>query len=404
MENSLKTAYLIDGVRTPIGSFAGALSKVRADDLAAIVLKELMLRNPSIDQLAIHDVIMGCSNQAGEDNRNVARMALLLAGMPVTVPGVTVNRLCASGLSASMDAARNIMTGDAELMVAGGIEHMTRAPMVMAKAESAFAKNIEMADSTFGWRFVNPKMKAQYGVDPMGETAENLADLHQISRADQDLFAMRSQQKATAARASGRFAKEIIAVEVQQKKETKLISEDEFIKPQTSLAGLSNLKPAFRKEGTVTAGNASGLNDGAAALLFASAEAIKKYNLTPKAKIISMGVIGVMPNIMGIGPVEASNLALQKAGLSIADMDIIELNEAFAAQSLACIRSWGLADDDIRINPNGGAIALGHPLGMSGARILNSAAIELHEKNKRYALVTMCIGVGQGYAVIIEKC
>jgi len=404
MEKSLKTAYLIDGVRTPIGSFAGALSKVRADDLAAIVLKELMLRNPSIDQSAIHDVIMGCANQAGEDNRNVARMALLLAGMPVTVPGVTVNRLCASGLSASMDAARNIMTGDAELMVAGGIEHMTRAPMVMAKAESAFAKNMEMADSTFGWRFVNPKMKAQYGVDPMGETAENLADLHQISRADQDLFAMRSQQKATAARASGRFAKEIIAVEVQQKKETKLISEDEFIKPQTSLEGLSNLKPAFRKEGTVTAGNASGLNDGAAALLFASEEAIKKYNLTPKAKIISMGVIGVMPNIMGIGPVEASNLALQKAGLSIADMDIIELNEAFAAQSLACIRSWGLADDDIRINPNGGAIALGHPLGMSGARILNSAAIELHEKNKRYALVTMCIGVGQGYAVIIEKC
>lgn len=404
MEKSLKIAYLIDGVRTPIGSFAGALSKVRADDLAAIVLKELMQRNPSIDQTAIHDVIMGCANQAGEDNRNVARMALLLAGMPVTVPGVTVNRLCASGLSASMDAARNIMTGDAELMVAGGIEHMTRAPMVMAKAESAFAKNMEMADSTFGWRFINPKMKAQYGVDAMGETAENLADNHQISRADQDLFAMRSQQKAAAARTSGRFSKEIVAVEVQQKKETIWVREDEFIKPQTNLDGLSKLKPAFRKEGTVTAGNASGLNDGAAALLFASADAIKKYNLIPKAKIISMGVIGVMPNIMGIGPVEASNLALQKAGLNIADMDIIELNEAFAAQSLACIRAWGLADDDPRINPNGGAIALGHPLGMSGARILNSAAIELHEKNKRYALVTMCIGVGQGYAVIIEKC
>ena len=404
MEKSLKIAYLIDGVRTPIGSFAGALSKVRADDLAAIVLKELMQRNPSIDQTAIHDVIMGCANQAGEDNRNVARMALLLAGMPVTVPGVTVNRLCASGLSASMDAARNIMTGDAELMVAGGIEHMTRAPMVMAKAESAFAKNMEMADSTFGWRFINPKMKAQYGVDAMGETAENLADNHQISRADQDLFAMRSQQKAAAARTSGRFSKEIVAVEVQQKKETIWVREDEFIKPQTNLDGLSKLKPAFRKEGTVTAGNASGLNDGAAALLFASADAIKKYNLIPKAKIISMGVIGVMPNIMGIGPVEASNLALQKAGLSLADMDIIELNEAFAAQSLACIRAWGLADDDPRINPNGGAIALGHPLGMSGARILNSAAIELHEKNKRYALVTMCIGVGQGYAVIIEKC
>ena len=404
MEKSLKTAYLIDGVRTPIGSFAGALSKLRADDLAALVLKELMQRNPSIDQSAIHDVIMGCANQAGEDNRNVARMALLLAGMPVSVPGVTVNRLCASGLSASMDAARNIMTGDAELMVAGGIEHMTRAPMVMAKAESAFAKNMEMADSTFGWRFVNPKMKTQYGVDAMGETAENLADLHQISRADQDLFAMRSQQKAAAAKASGRFAKEIIAVEVQQKKETLWVSEDEFIKPQTNLEGLSKLKPAFRKDGTVTAGNASGLNDGAAAILFASEAAIKKYNLIPKAKIISMGVIGVMPNIMGIGPVEASNLALHKAGLSISDMDIIELNEAFAAQSIACIRSWGLADDDPRINPNGGAIALGHPLGMSGARILNSAAIELHERNKRYALVTMCIGVGQGYAVIIEKC
>lgn len=404
MEKSLKTAYLIDGVRTPIGSFAGALSKLRADDLAALVLKELMQRNPSIDQSAIHDVIMGCANQAGEDNRNVARMALLLAGMPVSVPGVTVNRLCASGLSASMDAARNIMTGDAELMVAGGIEHMTRAPMVMAKAESAFAKNMEMADSTFGWRFVNPKMKTQYGVDAMGETAENLADLHQISRADQDLFAMRSQQKAAAAKASGRFAKEIIAVEVQQKKESIWVSEDEFIKPQTNLEGLSKLKPAFRKDGTVTAGNASGLNDGAAAILFASEAAIKKYNLIPKAKIISMGVIGVMPNIMGIGPVEASNLALHKAGLIIADMDIIELNEAFAAQSIACIRSWGLADDDPRINPNGGAIALGHPLGMSGARILNSAAIELHEKNKRYALVTMCIGVGQGYAVIIEKC
>ena len=404
MKSMSQEVYLIDGIRSAIGNFGGSLAALRADDLAAQVLAGLLERHPNLDPKSIEDVLLGCANQAGEDNRNVARMALLLAGMPVTVPGVTVNRLCASGLSASMDAARNIMTGDAELMVAGGIEHMTRAPMVMAKAESAFAKNIEMADSTFGWRFVNPKMKAQYGVDPMGETAENLADLHQISRADQDLFAMRSQQKATAARASGRFAKEIIAVEVQQKKETKLISEDEFIKPQTSLEGLSNLKPAFRKEGTVTAGNASGLNDGAAALLFASEEAIKKYNLTPKAKIISMGVIGVMPNIMGIGPVEASNLALQKAGLSIADMDIIELNEAFAAQSLACIRSWGLADDDIRINPNGGAIALGHPLGMSGARILNSAAIELQEKNKRYALVTMCIGVGQGYAVIIEKC
>lgn len=403
MENILKTAYIIDGVRTPIGSFGGALSAVRADDLAAIVLKELIQRNPSIDQAAIHDVIMGCANQSGEDNRNVARMALLLAGMPVTVPGITVNRLCASGLSASMDAARNIMTGDADLMVAGGIEHMTRAPMVLSKAETAFGKNPELADSTFGWRFVNPAMKAQYGVDPMGETAENLVDLHQISRADQDQFALRSQQKAAAARSNGRFAKEIVPVTVQHKKETRLVAEDEFIKAQTSLEGLAKLKPAFRKEGTVTAGNASGLNDGAAAILFASEKAVKEYQLKPKAKIISMGVIGVMPNIMGIGPVAASNMALQKAGLTIQDMDIIELNEAFAAQSIACIRSWGLSENDPRINPNGGAIALGHPLGMSGARILNTAAIELQEQNKRYALVTMCIGVGQGYAVIIEN-
>lgn len=403
MENILKTAYIIDGVRTPIGSFGGALSAVRADDLAAIVLKELMQRNPSIDQAAIHDVIMGCANQSGEDNRNVARMALLLAGMPVTVPGITVNRLCASGLSASMDAARNIMTGDADLMVAGGIEHMTRAPMVLSKAETAFGKNPELADSTFGWRFVNPAMKAQYGVDPMGETAENLVDLHKISRADQDQFALRSQQKAAAARSNGRFAKEIVPVTVQHKKETRLVAEDEFIKAQTSLEGLAKLKPAFRKEGTVTAGNASGLNDGAAAILFASEKAVKEYQLKPKAKIISMGVIGVMPNIMGIGPVAASNMALQKAGLTIQDMDIIELNEAFAAQSIACIRSWGLSENDPRINPNGGAIALGHPLGMSGARILNTAAIELQEQNKRYALVTMCIGVGQGYAVIIEN-
>jgi 3-oxoadipyl-CoA thiolase len=403
MENILKTAYIIDGVRTPIGSFGGALSAVRADDLAAIVLKELMQRNPSIDQAAIHDVIMGCANQSGEDNRNVARMALLLAGMPVTVPGITVNRLCASGLSASMDAARNIMTGDADLMVAGGIEHMTRAPMVLSKAETAFGKNPELADSTFGWRFVNPAMKVQYGVDPMGETAENLVDLHQISRADQDQFALRSQQKAAAARDNGRFAKEIVPVTVQHKKETRLVVEDEFIKAQTSLEGLAKLKPAFRKEGTVTAGNASGLNDGAAAILFASEKAVKQYQLKPKAKIISMGVIGVMPNIMGIGPVAASNMALQKAGLTIQDMDIIELNEAFAAQSIACIRSWGLLENDPRINPNGGAIALGHPLGMSGARILNTAAIELQEQNKRYALVTMCIGVGQGYAVIIEN-
>ncbi len=400
----MKNAYIVGGVRTPIGSFTGTLSGVRADDLAAHVLKSLKEKYSEVDFKEVGDVIMGCANQAGEDNRNVARMASLLAGLPQEVPGVTINRLCASGLSASMDAARNIMVGDAELMIAGGIEHMTRGPWVMSKASTPFGKDVEMHDTSFGWRFINPKMKEMYGVDAMGETAENLADLHKISREDQDAFALRSQQKANAAREKGRFKKEIIALEIPQKKgEAILFSEDEFIKPKTSIEGLAKLRPAFRKEGTVTAGNASGLNDGAAALLFASDEALSKYNLKPLAKIVSMGSAGVAPRIMGIGPVEAANKALAKAGLSMNDIDIIELNEAFAAQSLACIRAWGLKDDDARINPNGGAIALGHPLGMSGARILLSAAIELHEQNKKYALVTMCIGVGQGYAVIIEK-
>lgn len=400
----MKNAYIIGGVRTPIGSFTGTLSGVRADDLAAHVLKSLKEKFPEVDYKEVGDVIMGCANQAGEDNRNVARMASLLAGLPQEVPGVTVNRLCASGLSASMDAARNIMVGDADLMIAGGVEHMTRGPWVMSKASTPFGKDVEMHDTSFGWRFINPKMKEMYGVDAMGETAENLADMHQISREDQDAFALRSQQKASAAREKGRFKKEIVAIEIPQKKgEAIIFSDDEFIKPKTNLEGLAKLRPAFRKEGTVTAGNASGLNDGAAALLFASDEALSKYKLKPLAKIVSMGSAGVAPRIMGIGPVEAANKALAKAGLTMNDIDIIELNEAFAAQSLACIRAWGLKDDDARINPNGGAIALGHPLGMSGARILLSAAIELHEQNKRYALVTMCIGVGQGYAVIIEK-
>ncbi len=400
----MKNAYIVGGVRTPIGSFTGTLSGVRADDLAAHVLKSLKEKYSEVDFKEVGDVIMGCANQAGEDNRNVARMASLLAGLPQEVPGVTINRLCASGLSASMDAARNIMVGDADLMIAGGIEHMTRGPWVMSKASTPFGKDVEMHDTSFGWRFINPKMKEMYGVDAMGETAENLADLHKISREDQDAFALRSQQKANAAREKGRFKKEIITLEIPQKKgEAILFSEDEFIKPKTSIEGLAKLRPAFRKDGTVTAGNASGLNDGAAALLFASDEALSKYNLKPLAKIVSMGSAGVAPRIMGIGPVEAANKALAKAGLSMNDIDIIELNEAFAAQSLACIRAWGLKDDDARINPNGGAIALGHPLGMSGARILLSAAIELHEQNKKYALVTMCIGVGQGYAVIIEK-
>ncbi len=400
----MKDVYIVGGVRTPVGKLAGTLSAVRADDLGAHVIKSLMDKFPSVDYSDVQDVIMGCANQAGEDNRNVARMALLLAGMPYTVPGVTVNRLCASGLSASMDAARNIMTGDANLIIAGGVEHMTRGPFVMSKSSTPFGKDVQLYDTTFGWRFINPKMKEMYGVDAMGETAENLVDIHKISREDQDAFSLRSQQKAARATESGRLAKEIAPIEIPQKKKDPIIfSKDEFVKADTTLEGLAKLKASFRKEGTVTAGNASGLNDGAAALLFASDDAIKKYNLKPLAKIISMGAAGVEPRIMGIGPVEASRTALAKANLTLDQIDIIEINEAFAAQSLACTRSLGLADDDARINPNGGAIAIGHPLGMTGARILLSAAIELQEQNKRYALVTMCIGVGQGYAVVIEK-
>lgn len=402
----MKNAFIIDGVRTPIGNFGGTLSTIRTDDLAALVLKELVKRNTTIDVKQIGDVIMGCANQAGEDNRNVARMALLLAGLPYTVPGETVNRLCASGLSASMAAARSIMIGETELMISGGVENMTRGPLVMSKAGSAFGRDQQLFDSSFGWRFINPKMKELYGIDGMGETAENLAERDKINREDQDKFALWSQQKAAAAQSKGRFAKEIVGVEIPQKKgEPKIFDKDEFIKPDTTLEGLSKLKASFRKEGgTVTAGNASGLNDGAAAILLASEDAIKKYNLSPKARIVSSGVAGVEPRIMGIGPVAASNMALKRAGLTMNDIDLIELNEAFSAQSLACTRAWGLADNDPRINPNGGAIALGHPLGMSGARILNSAAFELQEQNKRYALITMCIGLGQGYAVIIEKC
>ncbi len=400
----MKSAYLIDGIRTPIGNFGGTLSVIRTDDLAALVLKELIKRNPTVDPKEIGDVILGCANQAGEDNRNVARMALLLAGLPHTVPGETVNRLCASGLSASMSAARSIMLGETDLMISGGVENMTRGPLVMSKSSAAFGRDQQLFDSSFGWRFINPKMKEVYGVDSMGDTAENLAERDKVNREDQDKFALWSQQKATAAQSKGRFEKEIVAVEIPQKKgDPKIFDKDEFIKPDTTFEGLSKLKASFRKDGSVTAGNASGLNDGAAAILLASEDAIKKYNLIPKARIVSSGVAGVEPRIMGIGPVTAGNMALQRAGLTMKDIDIIELNEAFAAQSLACTRAWGLADNDSRINPNGGAIALGHPLGMSGARILNTAAIELHEQNKRYALITMCIGVGQGYAVVIER-
>lgn len=400
----MQQAYIINGIRTAIGNFGGTLSTVRADDLATLVLKELITRNPSVDFSKVVDVIMGCANQAGEDNRNVARMASLMAGLPVTVPGQTVNRLCASGLSATIDAARYIQLGEANLMISSGVENMTRGPLVMSKASSAFGRDQQLFDSSFGWRFINPKLKEQFGVDAMGETAENVAEMHKISREAQDAFALWSQQKAAKAIAAGRFEKEIVPVEIPQKKGDALIFKtDEFAKANTTLEGLQKLKPSFRKEGTVTAGNASGLNDGAAAILLAGENAIKSYNLKPLARIVSSAVVGVEPRIMGLGPVEAANLALKKANLTWKDIDLIELNEAFAAQALGCTRQWGLDDKDPRINPNGGAIALGHPLGMSGARIINSAAIELNLQNKKYALVTMCIGVGQGYAAIIEK-
>jgi acetyl-CoA acyltransferase len=373
--------------------------------MAAHVLKTLVEMNPTLDPSAIEDVILGCANQSGEDNRNVARMSLLLAGLPITVPGETVNRLCASGLSACIAAARAIQSGQTDVMIAGGVESMTRAPWVMSKASTAFGRDSQMFDSSFGWRFINPKMQEMYGTDAMGQTAENLAEMHQINRADQDQFALWSQQKAAKAQSNGRLAKEITAVKIPQRKGDALVFDrDEFAKNNTNIEGLSGLKPAFKKDGTVTAGNASGLNDGAAALLIVSENALKQHQLTPMARIVSAAAAGVEPRIMGIGPVEAANKALAKAGLSMNDMDIIELNEAFAAQVLACTRSWGMADNDERLNPNGGAIALGHPLGMSGARILNSAAIELQQQNKRYALVTMCIGVGQGYAAVIERC
>ncbi len=396
--------YIIDAIRTPFGNFGGTLKSVRTDDLGAIPIKELIKRT-EIDASKINDVILGCANQAGEDNRNVARMSLLLAGLPFTVPGETVNRLCASGMSAVIHAHRAICAGDGDLFIAGGVENMTRGPWVISKVSKPFGRDAKMHDSSFGWRFVNPKMKESYGVDGMGNTAENLAEKYNISREDQDQFAYDSQIKASKAQCSGRLSEEIIPVEISQRKSDPIIfKQDEFIKGDTSLEVLGKLRTAFKKDGgTVTAGNASGLNDGAAAMLLASEKGVKENKLTPIAKIISSAVVGVEPRIMGIGPVMASNKALKKAGLSMEDMDVIELNEAFSAQALACIREWGLEDNDSRINPNGGAIALGHPLGVSGTRILQTAAIELKKKNKKYALVTMCIGVGQGYATIIEK-
>ena len=402
-----KTTYLIDGIRTPIGKFGGTLAPIRTDDLAAHAIRALMERHPDVPKEAIDDVIMGCANQAGEDNRNVARMALLLAGLPWSVPGETVNRLCASGMSAAVHARRAILADEGDLFVSGGVEHMTRGPWVISKVSKPFGRDAEMHDSSFGWRFVNPKMRELYGTDGMGTTAENLAEQFDISRADQDLFAYRSQMKATAAREEGVLAEEIVPVRIPRRKQEDLLFEhDEFIRPTTTLEVLGKLRPAFKKAengGTVTAGNASGLNDGAAANLIGSEAAVERYNLQPLARIVSSAVVGVEPRIMGIGPVGASRKALERAGLTLDQMDVIELNEAFAAQVLACTRKLGLDDDDDRINPNGGAIAIGHPLGMTGARILLTAARELQRSGGRYALVAMCVGVGQGYAVVLER-
>lgn len=398
----MQDTFIIDGTRTAIGSFRGALSAVRTDDLAAHVIQALLEKNPLVDPSLIDDVIMGCANQAGEDNRNVARMALLLAGLPYTVPGETVNRLCASGMSAVIHAHRAIQAGDGDLFIAGGVENMTRGPWVISKSSQPFGSDAEMYDSSFGWRFVNPRLKELYGTEAMGETAENLAELYKISREDQDHFALRSQQKAAAS--AHIFATDIAPVLLPRRKQDPLVfDQDEFVKGQSTPEGLAALKPAFRSGGTVTAGNSSGLNDGAAALLVASDFAVRQQNLNPIARIISSAVVGVEPRIMGIGPVGASQRALKKAGLSLDDMDIIEINEAFAAQVLACTRTLGLEDADPRLNICGGAIALGHPLGMSGARIILNAARSLQRLEKKYALATMCIGVGQGYAVVIEK-
>ncbi|MCP9770521.1 3-oxoadipyl-CoA thiolase [Lacihabitans sp. LS3-19] len=401
----MKDAFIVDAIRTPIGSFGGSLSPVRADDLAAIPIRELLKRNPNIPAEMIEDVILGCHNQAGEDNRNVARMALLLAGLPFTVPGETVNRLCSSGMSAVVQVNRAIKADDGEIFIAGGVEHMTRGPLVISKPSKGFGNDSKMEDSSFGWRFVNPLMQKMYGTDAMGITAENLAEMYKISREDQDLFAYNSQQKAFAAQNAGILAEEIVTVEMADRKgNITVFSKDEFIKGNTTLEGLAKLRPAFKKEnGTVTAGNASGLNDGAAAMLIASENALKSYSLKPKARIVSSAVVGVEPRIMGIGPVGATQKALKKAGLNLNDIDVIEFNEAFSAQCLAVSRNLGLADNDPRINPNGGAIAIGHPLGMSGTRIIQAAVNHLQRTNKRYALASMCVGVGMGYAVIVER-
>ena len=400
----MRDAFLCDYIRTPIGRFGGVLSSVRADDLAAVPLRALMSRNAGVDWDGVDDVIYGCANQAGEDNRNVARMALLLAGLPVAVPGATINRLCGSGMDATLTAARAIRTGEAELVIAGGVESMSRAPFVMPKAETAFSRDNAIYDTTLGWRFVNPLMKAQYGIDSMPETAENVAEEFQVSRADQDAFALGSQQKAVAAQANGRLAAEITPVAIPQRKgEPKRVEEDEHPRADTTLEGLAKLKAPFREGGTVTAGNASGVNDGAAALILASEDAAKAHGLRPVARVLGGATAGAPPRIMGIGPAPASVKLMARLGLGQRDFDVIELNEAFAAQGLATLRELGIADDDPRVNPNGGAIALGHPLGMSGARLAGTAALELARTGGKRALATMCIGVGQGIAIAIER-
>jgi acetyl-CoA acyltransferase len=399
----MKPVYICDAIRTPIGRYGGALSGVRADDLGAVPIKALMDRNPQVHWDEVDEVIYGCANQAGEDNRNLARMSSLLAGLSPNIPGSTINRLCGSGMDAIGTAARAIASGEIHLAIAGGAESMSRAPYVMPKAESAFSRGHSLQDTTIGWRFIKPLMKKMYGVDSMPETAENVADDFKINRADQDLMALRSQNKASAAQASGRLAKEITPVTIPQKKGDPIVVTQDEHPRATTIEALSKLKPIVRPDGTVTAGNASGVNDGACALLLASEEAVKKYKLKPRAKILGMATAGVPPRIMGIGPAPASKKILDRLNMSIDQMDVIELNEAFAAQGLATLRELGVADDDSRVNPNGGAIALGHPLGMSGARLVTTALIELEEKHKRYALCTMCIGVGQGIAMVIER-
>ncbi|WP_429387219.1 3-oxoadipyl-CoA thiolase [Pseudomonas laurylsulfatiphila] len=399
----MRDVYICDAIRTPIGRFGGGLSTVRADDLAAVPIKALMERNPSVDWNAVDEVFLGCANQAGEDNRNVARMALLLAGLPQSIPGVTLNRLCASGMDAIGTAFRAIASGEMELAIAGGVESMSRAPFVMGKADAAFSRNMKLEDTTIGWRFINPLMKAQYGVDAMPQTGDNVADDYKVSREDQDAFALRSQQRTAVAQAAGFFAEEIVEVRIAHKKGETVVSQDEHPRADTTLEALAKLKPVNGPDKTVTAGNASGVNDGAAALILASAEAVKKHGLTARAKVLGMASAGVAPRVMGIGPVPAVRKLTERLGVAVSDFDVIELNEAFASQGLAVLRELGIADDAAQVNPNGGAIALGHPLGMSGARLVLTALHQLEKTGGKKGLATMCVGVGQGLALAIER-